>query len=377
MRRAAIIVGLSSATIVLCALCGCSWRDILLPSTPTLSNAVAVDRALHLCSLTQGDQPFHLILNISPPDEAAPNSRLRSGMQARIEIYWLNSLTYRTVIHSSKFTQIRIVNGHVVEEHDTGDFYPRWIQNFMDAIFDPIPEAATLRKVPGTIPVGVQSHACISSPDRLNAVPDQLHSGEICFQDAEPKIASGVDFTRSVWFSDFTPFGSQEIPRTLVDDLPASVLVRGEVTILEPLRQSDYSLVKAREFTPPAQQIETTLVSTATAQSLLDVNRGQSPGQFSIPLAISYSAQNAIQQPASQDSTEEQTEAQRGTSGTIYIRTDRTGKVREAYPDSSDHYRLQDAIVARALTLKFKPLIINGAPHQMEAPLVLPQRSLP
>jgi hypothetical protein len=326
-----------------------------------LANDVAVDRALKLCSLTEGDQPYHLILEILPPahsttsarlsDSHAHNSRI-SDLHAQVEIFWLNPLTYRTEIRSRSFSQIRIVNAGVVEERNTGDFYPRWIQNFVDAILDPVPHAAKLRKVPGAVPIGVQAHACISGPTAPNGDPsDRTAIAQICFQDAEPRIASGVDFTRSVWFDDFAPFGGQMIPRTLINNLPANLLVRGLISVLEPLRKSDYALLKAREFTLPARKIQTTLVSGTMAQSLL-------------------ASAARDWQPV------ESNGGQAGAHMAIYIRTDRTGRVREAYRDSTDQFGLQDAAVARALTLKFKPLIVDGAPRQMEAPLLLPTRAI-
>ena len=55
----------------------------------------------------------------------------------------------------------------------------------------------------------------------------------------------------------------------------------------------------------------------------------------------------------------------------VYVRTDRAGKVRESYWDSSDNYGLQDAGVTLALKSSLKPLIVDGAPVQMEGPLVL------
>lgn len=355
MRRKAWMVGLGCASIALCSLCGCSWREILPSNTPTLPNDVAVDRALKLCSLNEGDQPYHLILEILSP--ARPSTSARGpnthaqDLHAQVEIYWLNPVTYRVEIRSRTFNQTRIVNGNVVDEHNTGDFYPRWIQNFVDAILDPIPHADRLKKIPGVIPVGLQAHACISSPAATAAGElDQSKMAQVCFQDAEPRIASGVDFTRSVWFDDFAPFGGQMIPRTLINNLPVNLLVRGHIALLEPLSKSDYALLKAREFTPPAKKIQTTLVSGATAQSLLAAFPDWQPVESSSD--------------------------KQGSPMPIYIRTDRTGRVREAYRDSSDQFGLQDAAVVRALTLKFKPLIVDGAPRQMEAPLMLPSRTI-
>jgi hypothetical protein len=366
MRRTAWVIGLSSASIALGSLCSCSWEEIFPPNSPTLPNAVAVDRALRLCSLSEGDQPYHLILDISPPAHSATSARSADvraqNMHAQVEIFWLNPITYRTVILSRNFSQTRIVNGSVIEEHNTGDFFPRWIQNFVDAILDPVPRASVLRKIPGSVPIGVQSHACISHPDPSSDVSDETVTAEICFQDAEPRIASGVDFTRSVWFDDFAPFGKQQIARTLVNDLPANVLVRGQVRLLEPFPKAAYPLLKAMVFTPPAVQIRTTLVSASTASSMLDTSSSAAVSPVSLDSPASL---NALVSPdAAPEGPNERI--------TVYIRTDRTGRVREAYRDSSDQFGLQDAAVDRALALRFKPLVIDGVPQQMEAPLVLP-----
>jgi hypothetical protein len=353
MRLKARIIGLSCASIAVIALCGCSWEDFFPPHSPTLPNDVAVDRALRLCSLSEGNQPFHLVMDIAPPPRAAHTALglepRALNMRAQIEIYWLNRITYRTVIRSRDFNQIRIVNGNVVEEHDSGDFYPRWIQNFMDGLLNPVPNVSTLRKIPGEVPVGVKSHACISNPVPESGSPDQTAEAQVCFQDAEPRIASGVDFTRSVWFDNFAPFGAQQIARTLVDDLPANILVRGQITELEPLQQSDYPLLRAREFTDPAKQIATQLVSRSAAESLLEATQGQ------VAPDVVFGS-----------------DAPREGQSVVYIRTDRKGKVREAYRDAAGRVDPLDDAVIRALTLHFKPLVIDGAPRQMEAPIVLP-----
>ena len=369
MRRAALIFGLSSATFALTALCGCSnaHLDIQLinrffpAGTKTLANNVALDRAMHLSALTQSQRPFHLVLDISPPPRIAHESsaqrQMQAQMQAQIEIFWMNPITYRTVIRSQDFSQTRIVNGNIVEERNTGDFYPRWIQNFVDGLLEPAPRATTLASIPGTVPVGPTSRACITHPapsDGANssdavlaASPDstldETALAQVCFEGPEPRLSSGITFSRYVSYDDFAPFGSQLVPRTLVNDLPVNILLRGHVTILEPLTSADEPLLSAHEFTLPANQIRTTLVSRQTAQLLLDSPLPPSNARTQVPAPR-----------------------------TIYIRTDRTGKVREAYRNSADHYNLQDAAVSRALTLKFKPLLINGIPQQMEAPIAIP-----
>jgi hypothetical protein len=422
MRRKALprmgwMVGLGCASVLLSSLCGCSWNDVFSPQLQTLQNSDAVDRALRLCSLREGDRPFHLILEIgdgplqvakpvysswSPAANPAAGAKpvSVSEMRARVEIFWLNAITYRVEIQSRDFNQIRIVNGRVTEEHNTGDFYPRWIQNFVDAILEPVPQADKLRAIPGTIPVGLKSHACIS-----NAMADDGQSGgqfgdlagsakpmrqleetsaaQVCFQDAEPRIASGVEFSRSVWFDDFAPFGRQQIARTLVNNLPANVLVHGQVTILEPLRQTDYPQLKAHEFTLPEKLIETNLVARSVAQAMVDVSpapfprptfRNQELAEGPVVLKPA-SFETGLLQSGSADSGGGNAHAGASVKSamTVYIRTDKTGRVREAYRNSSDQFGLSDAEVARAMKLRFKPLMVHGVARQMEAPILLPK----
>ena len=399
------------------SLCGCSWNDVFPAQLQTLQNSDAVDRALRLCSLSEGNRPFHLILEIGegPLQVAKPvvNSYSNSAanaaavaqpvavadMRARVEIYWLSGITYRVEIQSRDFNQIRIVNGQVTEEHNTGDFYPRWIQNFVDAILEPVPKVDALRTIPGSVPVGVKSHACISNAAGTDAGTDgtdgqrgesgrplrlleETSAAQVCFQDSEPRIASGVEFTRSVWFDDFAPFGRQQIARTLVNNLPANVLVRGQISVLEPLKQVDYPLLKAQEFTLPGKLIETKLVERSVAQAMVDLSPAPLPRRtLRNP---EFADGTAVMKPASFESGSTDSGDQAGGGNahvgaaikspmTVYVRTDKTGKVREAYRNTTDQFGLTDDEVARAMKLRFKPLMVGGVAQQMEAPILLPK----
>ena len=55
----------------------------------------------------------------------------------------------------------------------------------------------------------------------------------------------------------------------------------------------------------------------------------------------------------------------------VYARTDRTGQVRETAKHNSDQPLLESFGMEQALKYKFKPLIVDGIPQQMEMPLVL------
>jgi hypothetical protein len=280
-------------------------------------------------------------------------------MHAEVELWWLNGITYRTEIRSAAFRQTRIVNGKVIDEQDSGNFYPRWIQNFVDALLEPVPKADQLRKESGSVPVSQESHACISN---TNGRRDETTMAQICFQGSQPLLASGVSFGRYVAFDDFMAFGDQLIPRTLTNDLPGNVLLRGHILVLEPLQQSAYPLLKARRFTSPMQQIRTRLLAKAEAAALLD-----GTPQLSTRRSRYGDLKELASYPARGESSMRAGNA--GAPVTVYVRTDRTGRVREAYTDRNDVYNQYQGAVARAMLLKFRPLIIDGAPQQIEAPV--------
>jgi len=283
---------------------------------------------------------------------AAPLAPEFAAMQADVEIWWLNSITYRTEIRSATFRQTRIVNGGVVEEQNIGDFYPRWIQNFVDALFEPVPHLDKLRREPGDIPISQESHACIS-----HGGPDELSLTQLCFQGKQPLLASGVAFNRYVAFDNFVAFGQQLVPRTLINDLPANTLLRGEILLLESLPQAAYPLVKATRFTSPLQQIRTRLLARSEAEAMLIPQTLAAPmPSTGLKKLAGYSKPAAYPMPEKDPVL-------------VYVRTDRTGRVREAYTDRNDVYNQHRGAVAKALQLRFRPLLVNGAPQQIEAPV--------
>jgi len=171
-----------------------------------------------------------------------------------------------------------------------------------------------------------------------------------------------VSFGRYVAFDDFMAFGDQLIPRTLTNDLPGNVLLHGRILVLEPLKQSAYPLLKARRFTSPMQQIRTRLLAKTEAAALLD---------GTTLLSTRHSRYGDLKELASYPVRDELSvrAGNAGTPVTVYVRTDRTGRVREAYTDRNDVYNQYEGAVARAMLLKFRPLIVDGAPQQIEAPI--------
>ncbi len=88
----------------------------------------ALDQALNASSLTTNGKPFHAVLEIGKPG---------GEYSGRVEVWWQAPQMYKLQITSPKFSQTKIVNGDAVNEKDNGDYYPRWVENFVLAILNP------------------------------------------------------------------------------------------------------------------------------------------------------------------------------------------------------------------------------------------------
>ena len=111
--------------------------------------ADAAQRAIQQSSLTSPDgKPFHFHASIE--ETAEPGS----DYQAKIEEYWVSPSKWRRTIESPDFSQTLIVDGDVVYEKDDGDYFPYWLNEFLTALFDPLPMMKGLQ----------QSNAQIAKP---------------------------------------------------------------------------------------------------------------------------------------------------------------------------------------------------------------------
>jgi hypothetical protein len=320
------------------------------------ANTKLFQEALRNSVLVEGNQPFHLVLEIAPDPTPRPHARSASdSMHASVEMFWINRDHYKLIVNSPAFRQTRTVDGAEVEEHDEGGFYPRWLDNFVRMLLDPVPHPQLAKlmqqRLSGGGTFAVPGRAaftmprCLETMERPGGITEETSVARMCFDASHPWYEGTLDFTRYVSFADYVSFGKQMVPRTWSNDIPENIFVQGKVTILERLSKSDAAAVHVTTPTPLADQIQTVFLS----RSALDANRDSVPA-FDWPT--------------------EDTEALDGYM-IVYIRTDRAGKVRESYWSSSDNYKLQDAGVQYALRCTFKPTLVNGVPVQVEGPLVI------
>jgi len=297
----------------------------------------ALNRALETSSLTEDGKPFHAVLVIGSAN---------SPYSGQLEVWWASRQKFKTVVVSPTFSQTRIVNGADVMETNSGDYYPRWLENFVDAILNPIPMTGNFRGRGGAVMLGPQiSRSCLRRDDRRDGITDVMTWGEICFGGSKPHLQSVLTMNYGIEFADWKSFGKKEIARTYRTDVLDYQEVVGHLTKLEELRGISDDMFAIKTPTPADQQIRTAFVPTQKEESLIEnapkidwptVHEGKTEGYM-----------------------------------IVYARTDRTGQVRETAKHNSDQPGLEDFGMEQALRYKFKPLIVDGAAVQMEMPLVL------
>lgn len=324
-------------------------------ASPT-DNTALLESSLRNSVLIYGHQPFHMVLKIAPAPARAPSFReASSSMQATMEVFWVSPDRYKLVLDSPSFRQTKIVDEKQVEEHDQGDFYPRWLDNFVQALLNPTPESHLPKLLPLRLTGGgvfalpgrpvVRVPRCVETSDRPNGITEETSVARICFESSNPWYQGRLDFTRYISYSDFEQFGDQMVPRTWSDDIPENIFVDGKVTRLEKLSASEMGTIHVSSPTPLENQVRTAFLSRNDIS-----DRIANVPNYVWPLQASGKQEGYM---------------------IVYVRTDRTGKVRESYWDSSDNYGLQDEGVKLALKSSLTPLIVDGAPVQMEGPLVL------
>jgi hypothetical protein len=321
--------------------CVCGVAIAQMPSSFTTGERIdadqALERALKTCSLTSDGKPFHAGVEIGKQGDQYSGS---------VEVWWSAPQVYRLQISSPEFSQQKVVNGDKVWEKDDGDYYPRWLENFVLAILDPIPTEKNFRGRGGAAVIGDRiTRSCLQRDDRPGGITDQMTWGDVCFTGSEPKLLSVLATNLNLEFGDWKEFGEKKIARTITTDVEGYEPVVGRMTTLEELTSPDAAMFDVKEVTPPDRRIATKYVSTLTEESMVEVKPD-------------------IQWPTVR-------EGKTGGYMIVYARTDRTGQVRETSKHNSDQPGLEDFGIEAAKRYKFKPLVVDGVPMQMEMPLVL------
>jgi outer membrane biosynthesis protein TonB len=303
--------------------------------------AQAVDHALEQSQLTApGSRPFHLKAHIAATGAAKPE------YTAEVEEYWIGPEKWRRVVTAKDFSQTLIVNGESVSEKLTGDYYPFWLHDLVTAIFDPLPMAEQIKRLNTKVEIpqdSLKSQSCVSMQTKAGVAPvENTLTYAFCFGGKLGLLRAAITPGYKAQFIDYLPFKNKMVARTITADFAPRLTLAAKITELAELTAPDERMFAIQTPTPLAQQIRSSQIGEASARVLaLDtpaivwptVREGNTAGVLS-----------------------------------LYISTDHSGHVREAWPLSSGNPQLTEAAREQVLRWQYKPYM-NGGAVQMEAVL--------
>ncbi len=291
--------------------------------------ADVAEKALQQSQITlPGSNPFHLVATIVETTD--PGSEPR----ATIEEYWISPDKWRRTIKSADFSQTRIVNGDAVSEQNTGDYFPAWLSQLITAVIDPLPMLNAIK----------QSNSRMQKPRADETCADfhmRIDRWVICFEGAHGLLSSIFTKGYSAEFKDFENFAGKRVPRRIVKELEPGTTLELHIDSLEVLQAPDESMFTISQPTPLSDQISRLVVSDETARTLIE---------GSIEIAWPSVGGGIL----------------KGGCG-IYISVDRSGHVREAWPEGCDNPAMQGVLRDAVMKWQLKPAVLHGVPVQIES----------
>jgi len=305
----------------------------------------ALTKALEKNALTgAGARPFHIRVEVSEPENP------QSPYQGTIEEWWLSPDKWRReVTAKGGMRQTIVVADGKQTEHDEGDYFPHWLQEFVTAIIDPVPDAAQWTASGAMIeqkimPDGRRSDACARAQSKIGDGDNAVDAfSNVCF-DGDGKLqfvgSPGYDMD----FRGYRGFGKKQIARELTNDPEPGTKLVGNVTVLEDEQKAnsvDFTPLEMNDTTFHSVQADAALMRTLTADQPAIVWPAVRSGKTKGKLAM-------------------------------YISADSTGQVREAWPLNSDNAGLEDPAREQVQKWKLKPAVDHyGKAVQIEGGLGL------
>ena len=290
------------------------------------------DHAMQQSQITlPGGKPFHLKANIAEKD--SPDS----DYQATVEEYWVSPTKWRRTITSPDFSQTLVTNGEAVFEEDKGDYYPVWLNNFVTAIFDPLPMIEQLRQA------GVRATKRDLSGNETSCtnLPMRVDRWVLCFMGKNALLSSVFTKGYAAQFDDFKGFADKQVPRLIENSPESGTTIDARITELTELREPDESLFVVEQSTQPKDRIKSVRVDQDVFMKLaLTSTEIEWPPQGGGPT----------------------------TGGcAVFVGVDRAGKVRESWPGGCDSTGIGTALRDIVKTWKLRAPLSNGVPVQVEA----------
>jgi hypothetical protein len=278
-----------------------------------------------------GSKSFHL------KAEIVETTNPSSEYQAKIEEYWISPEKWRRTIESPGFSQTLIVNGDEVSEKNTGDYFPWWLNNLVTAMMDPLPMVEQLKQIDSQIAKPRGSENSNTCADLRTKIDRWI----FCFEGSHGLLTSVFVRGYSAEFKDFKGFGDKRVARLIVIDPEPGTTIQARITELTEFRQAEENLFAVPQRTPAQERINTVKVDEATVRGLAlkgteiiwpPVGGGLTTGRCA-----------------------------------VYVSADRTGRMREVWPQGCDNPGLQDPLREMVKKWQLKPAAENGAAVQIQA----------
>ncbi len=301
-----------------------------------------MDKTEAAASLTAQGSPFHAEVKIS-------GAKKEPQYEGSVTVDWASPTRYRVEVRSPKFRQVETVEGDQIQQQNEGDFYPGWLHSFVIALLDPLFVKPVLLAPKASIGVSRSSNGttirlCVDRNDSPGGIRDDMTWSGACFTN-DGLLLNAHNFVSWVDYSDQKGFAGKKIARSYSISTGSYEEITGKLTALRALHTAEIDALRVTQATPTDKRIGFAFISTKDEEARLESKK-----PFDWP-------------PVREGKTE----------GYMIVRalTDVAGQVRETSKYNSDNPGLEEAGRLAALGYKFKPMLVNGVPVQMEMPLVL------
>jgi hypothetical protein len=267
---------------------------------------------------------------------------------ATIEETWIAPDRWTRAVHAPDVTQITVMNESGLHVVTQGDYFPKWLRDFVTGLFTPVPDpnhwnlsTAPLEHI--ELPNGVRSSPCQHAEFELGDPPlQQVNFATNCFQPTDGLLEMAQSPNYTIEFKDYAAFAKLKIPRLLLEDAGGGVQLRGRVTGLDEAKE-----IGAHAFDTPANAEGTNaLASIILSASELTSLAGGLP---ELPWPSPIPGHGMF---------------------TVWVSLDRRGRVREAHSLNSDESGIATDMSAQLVGRQWKPYVKGGVPVQSEGGLV-------
>ena len=298
-----------------------------------------LDQMIHRSTLDEpGGKPFYLKATITDKDDA------KSEFNGTVEEYWLSPTKLRRVVKLRDFSQTRIVNGDLIYEENSGDYFPVNDEMLANEIVDPLPKSAVdLMNQLGLMGAepGSGQGQCIAEKYFNNSegretrvlLAYDCNTGLLIYL-WSPTCCYGV-------MTDYRKFHNKMVAYATKDN-PINI----RVDTLKDLDSPDESLFAISQPTPPSKRVVTENLTETQARTVLVSNK-------------------EVQWPQVSKNPPEK-------SMTVNIVIGRDGRVKEARTYSPVENAIEDAALAAVQKWTFQPQNVDGVPAQISTSLTLP-----